>query len=63
MVNRIGMTAGRVWQLLREREEADTRRLPKMLSERPIVVSQALGWLAREGKLVIDDKAMTIKLK
>ncbi len=51
MTERIGTTAGRVWQVLRKQEEADIRQLPRMLAEKPIVVNQALGWLAREGKL------------
>ena len=51
MTERIGATAGRVWQVLKEQEEADIRRLPRMLDEKSVVVNQALGWLAREGKL------------
>ncbi len=51
MVERIGMTAGKVWQVLKNQDEADVRRLPRMLEEKPMVVTQALGWLAREGKL------------
>ncbi len=51
MTERIGATAGKVWQALREQEEADIRQLPRIVSEKPVVVNQALGWLAREGKL------------
>jgi hypothetical protein len=51
MTERIGTTAGKVWQVLKEQEEADIRRLPRMLEEKPVIVNQALGWLAREGKL------------
>jgi hypothetical protein len=48
---RIGATAGKVWQVLKKEEEADISRLPRMVSEKPVIVNQALGWLAREGKL------------
>jgi hypothetical protein len=48
---RIGVTAGKVWQVLKKEEEADISRLPRMVSEKPVIVNQALGWLAREGKL------------
>ncbi len=51
MTERIGATAGKVWQVLKKQEEADIRNLPRLLDEKPIIVNQALGWLAREGKL------------
>jgi hypothetical protein len=51
MTERIGTTAGKVWQVLRTQQEADINRLPRMVSEKSVVVNQALGWLAREGKL------------
>ena len=51
MTERIGATAGKVWQVLKQQEEAEIRQLPRIVSEKPIVVNQALGWLAREGKL------------
>jgi len=51
MTERIGTTAGKVWQVLRTQEEAEIQRLPRMISEKPLIVNQALGWLAREGKL------------
>ncbi len=51
MNERIGATAGKVWQVLRDRDEAEIRQLPRMLDEKSLIVNQALGWLAREGKL------------
>jgi hypothetical protein len=33
MTERIGTTAGKVWQILRTQEEADIQRLPRMLEE------------------------------
>jgi hypothetical protein len=51
MTERIGTTAGKVWQVLRKQEEADIRQLPRIIEEKPVIVNQALGWLAREGKL------------
>ncbi len=51
MTERIGTTAGKVWQVLRTQEETDIRQLPRIVSEKPVIVNQALGWLAREGKL------------
>jgi len=51
MTERIGTAAGKVWQVLRKQEEADIRQLPRIVEEKPVIVNQALGWLAREGKL------------
>jgi hypothetical protein len=51
MTERIGTTAGKVWQVLKKQEEADIRQLPRIVEEKPVIVNQAVGWLAREGKL------------
>ena len=51
MINEIGTTAGRIWQLLREKDEVNIANLPRLLDEKALIVHQALGWLARENKL------------
>jgi len=51
MRNKIGLTAGAVWNLLREKGEMNMSGLPKALNEKSPIVHQALGWLAREGKI------------
>ena len=51
MKERIGELAGKVWKILKEKEEINIERLPRMLKERSVLVYQALGWLARENKL------------
>ncbi len=48
----IGRTAGRLYDALKKQEEVSISQLPKTLKEKDTVVYQALGWLAREGKLV-----------
>ena len=45
-------TAGHIWQMLQHRERVDISRLPRLLGHRTLVVYQALGWLAREDKLI-----------
>jgi len=47
----IGEMAGRVWKTLGERDEVAVSRLPQILKEKGEVVYQALGWLAKEGKI------------
>ncbi len=51
MKTKIGEMAGRVWKALGEREEIAVSRLPQILKEKGEIVYQALGWLAREGKI------------
>jgi hypothetical protein len=51
MKTKIGEMAGRVWKTLGEKEEVAVSRLPQILKEKGEIVYQALGWLAREGKI------------
>lgn len=51
MKETIGETAGRIWQALRDKEAVGISQLPKVLKEKDVIVYQALGWLAREGKV------------
>jgi hypothetical protein len=52
MKEQIGVTAGKIWKILRKRDEVAITQLPKLTDEKPVVVYQALGWLAREDKIV-----------
>lgn len=47
----IGEVAGRVWSTLSKKGEIPLTQLPKAVSEKEALVFQALGWLAREGKV------------
>ena len=47
----IGMAAGKVWDLLTEMGELSISRIISSLDEQPALVSMAVGWLAREGRL------------
>ena len=53
----IGEEAGRVWKALGKKEEVSLSQLPKMLKSKGEVIYQALGWLAREGKIDYRTKA------
>ena len=52
MKERIGETAGRIWERLSADGELPLDKLPKVLDEKSVLVYQALGWLAREDKVV-----------
>jgi DNA-binding transcriptional ArsR family regulator len=52
----IGETAGTVWKVLAENGPLSMAKLVKAVGEPRDTVMQALGWLAREGKLCIDEE-------
>ncbi len=56
MKEQISETAGKLWKALREEEEISVTQLPKLVKEKTVVVYQALGWLAREDKVVYHTK-------
>jgi hypothetical protein len=51
MHEKIGEVAGRLWKLLKEKDKVSISQLPKSLKETDVITYQALGWLAREGKI------------
>jgi hypothetical protein len=51
----IGHTAGLVWKQLAENGPLSMAKLIKAVGEPRDSVMQALGWLAREDKLTIED--------
>ena len=51
MKDKIGETAGKIWNLLKEKGEVNISQLPRLLNEKSFIVQQALGWLAREDKI------------
>ena len=51
MCDMIGLTAAKVWALLGAEGKVAVERLPKALEPKAMIVYQALGWLAREGKV------------
>jgi hypothetical protein len=55
-VEQIGETAGDIWHLLYESGSLPLTKVIKKADAPRDVVMQALGWLAREGKLTIDEE-------
>lgn len=53
---KIGVTAGAIWHLLDSKGPLKLPQLVKKVSEPRDTVMQALGWLAREGKIEIQEK-------
>ena len=54
-LEQIGQTAGLVWHALDKHGPQSITKLVKMISAPRDIVMQAVGWLAREEKLQIDE--------
>ena len=54
-VQQIGETAGEIWHVLMEQEQLSLPKLTKELDAPRDLVMQAVGWLAREDKVVIEE--------
>ncbi len=54
-VAHIGQVAGIVWRTLSDKGPMTTTKLLKAVDEPRDTVMQAIGWLAREGKVAIDE--------
>lgn len=55
-VAQIGETAGLVWHALADQGPLTLARLIKVVKQPRDLVMQALGWLAREGKIAIQEE-------
>ena len=58
-VDHIGETAGAVWSVLQENGPLSMAKLVKAIGGPRDVVMQALGWLARENKVWIEEEGRT----
>ena len=54
-IDQIGETSGEVWQCLDLRGSMSMAQLIKSIDAPRDVVMQAVGWLAREDKIAIDE--------
>jgi hypothetical protein len=54
-LDQVGETAGEVWQCLELRGKMSMAQLIKSIDAPRDVVMQAVGWLAREDKIEIDE--------
>lgn len=53
MITEIGLAAGAIWQFLDERGESRFSELAGRLGESEALLFMALGWLAREGYVLV----------
>ncbi len=62
MINEIGESAGRVWQYLSEHSAATPQEIKKALKLDEVMLYMAIGWLAREEKLVFSGEGSALKV-
>ena len=58
-IEQIGETAGQVWHVLNESGPLTLTKLTKEVGAPKDLVMQALGWLAREDKIAIEEDGRT----
>ena len=59
-IKTIGETAGLVWNFLRSNGESTLSTLEKKVEAPRSLVSMAVGWLAREGKIELKDEKRAV---
>jgi len=63
MEKQIGEAAGKIWQALHAGGPMSKPQLARATGLPAGAVDQGIGWLAREGKIVVDEKTQSLKLK
>ena len=61
-IKRIGETAGMVWNFLRSNGDSSLSALEKGVEAPRSMVSMAVGWLAREGKIEVKDEKRAVRI-
>jgi len=59
MTSVIGEAAGTVWRYLKDNGPATTTQIQKGIGADAALTNQALGWLAREGKVTAERQKHT----
>ncbi len=57
MITEIGITAGDIWHYLDKHESATLDQLAKGISKPKDLILMSLGWLAREGHVMLGDQS------
>lgn len=61
-IRTIGETAGMVWNFLRSNGDCSLSALEKGVEAPRSMVSMAVGWLAREGKIEVKDEKRAVRI-
>ena len=56
MITEIGIVAGEIWHFLDTRKSCSLDELAKGIDKSRDVVLMSIGWLAREGHIILDQE-------
>jgi hypothetical protein len=59
MSEKIGAAAGQIWMYLKSNTKVSAAQIQKAIKADAALTNQAIGWLAREGKIAIDRSKRT----
>jgi len=62
MITRIGIVAGEIWQLLDNNENMSLKEINSQLDRPEFLILMSLGWLSREGHIVLDEEGDDFKI-
>lgn len=62
MVNSIGEAAGQVYQALEKNGESTLAKLKTATKANDFILAAAIGWLARENKVQINQSGKSVKV-
>lgn len=63
MQEEIGTVAGAIWNTLNAKGELTLAQLKKQVKAKEPVMDWAIGWLAREGKILIRQEKRTVRVR
>ena len=65
MITEIGITAGDIWHYLDKHGSASLEELVKGIGQKRELVLMSLGWLAREGHVIVrqDGRDFSVELR
>ncbi|MGD0793886.1 MAG: winged helix-turn-helix domain-containing protein [Terriglobales bacterium] len=63
MKDEIGQMAGAIWHALNTHGELSIAQLKKLVEGKAPLFDWAIGWLAREGKIVITPKKRSFSIR
>ncbi|HDN85862.1 MAG: hypothetical protein DRP68_04820 [Candidatus Omnitrophota bacterium] len=63
MITEIGIIAGEIWHFLEKKGKVSLKKLVKGIDRDEKLVLMSLGWLAREGHVVIEKKGAYYRVR
>ena len=65
MITEIGIVAGEIWHFLDQKKEVSLSELLKGIDKPKEIILMSLGWLAREGHIIVktENKEYKVSLK